>query len=420
MKKLLMLCYYFPPLGMGGVQRPAKFAKYLADFGWQPTIVTVKPIAYWAQDPSLLNELAGVRIERTGSLDPQRLLYKWRKHPTLSATSPQPSGGRARYLFEKVLPFFFIPDSKVLWRWHAGHRIRQLLRNETFDALYTTAPPHSVHLFGRRVAAKFHLPWVADFRDGWVDGVVVREPTRWHRHRHAALQSAVLRHADAVLAVSEGIAAALAVPDKTRVLANGFDPDDFPAVAKKEEGVHICHCGSITSFSNPALLFQALRLLARTDPELMKNLRIHYVGMDATNQFEADIVRHGMERVVTYHGYQPHRRALQWLMQADALLLIALGKAGAHFIPGKTFEYLGSGKPILAVSNVADTSELLRQTGAARLSAADDAADLAEGIRQIGRNQLSWFQPKQEMINRYNRRCQTGELAELLDRLTMK
>jgi glycosyltransferase involved in cell wall biosynthesis len=420
MKKLLMLCYYFPPLGMGGVQRPAKFAKYLADFGWQATVITVKPIAYWAQDASLLQELASVRIERTGSLDPQRLLYKWRGKPAGSIDARPQSSGWSRQILEKVLPFFFIPDSKMLWRWHVSHRVRQLLCEERYDALYTTAPPHSIHRIGQQLAQRFSLPWIADFRDGWVDGVVVREPTFWHRYRNIKLQQAVLQHADAVLAVSQGIADALRVPDKTTVIANGFDPDDFPKVHHDDDGVHICHCGSITSFSNPDVLFRALQLLQRTEPDLLLKLRIHYVGMDATGQFKDSIARFGLDKVVIDHGYLPHNRALEWVMRADALLMIALGKPGAHFIPGKTFEYLGSGKPILAVSNVADTCSLLRDTGAARLSAADDAGHLAEGIKQIARKQWPWFQPDLEIINRYNRKLQTGELAKLLNRITTK
>jgi glycosyltransferase involved in cell wall biosynthesis len=230
----------------------------------------------------------------------------------------------------------------------------------------------------------------------------------------------VLIQADAVLAVSDGIADDLQVRDKTLVIANGFDPEDFPQVECDAAFVNICHCGSITAFSNPDVLFRSLQILSHTDPALLRKLRIHYVGMDAGGHFKERISRFGMVGVVIDHGYQPHSRALEWVMRADALLLIALGKPGAHFIPGKTFEYLGSGKPILAVSNVADTDHLLRQTGAARLSAADDAQDLAEGIRQIGSRNLPWFQPKPEIINRYNRKLQTGDLADLLNRMTTK
>ena len=61
-RKILFLAYYFPPLGMGGTQRVAKWSKYLSRAGWEVTVVTVKPIIYYAQDESLLEELRGVIV----------------------------------------------------------------------------------------------------------------------------------------------------------------------------------------------------------------------------------------------------------------------------------------------------------------------------------------------------------------------
>ena len=76
--KVLVIAYYFPPLGLSGVQRTLKFVKYLPQFGWQPIVLTVTPTGYFAQDPTLLDELDGLNIEiiRTGSLDPNRFLKK--------------------------------------------------------------------------------------------------------------------------------------------------------------------------------------------------------------------------------------------------------------------------------------------------------------------------------------------------------
>ncbi|MCK5739102.1 glycosyl transferase family 1, partial [bacterium] len=69
-KKVLIISYYFPPMGMGGTQRSAKFVKYLPDSGWTPSVLTVKNIRYYAHDPALLADLGDIRIIRTGSLDP--------------------------------------------------------------------------------------------------------------------------------------------------------------------------------------------------------------------------------------------------------------------------------------------------------------------------------------------------------------
>jgi len=114
LQRILILTYYFPPLGMGGTQRVAKFVKYLPHFGWQPTIVTVKDVAYYAFDPKLLRDVRSAQVVRTGSLDPQRLMAKFCPGAS-EATKTQSAGGQTSksarllgMLNSKVLPFFLI------------------------------------------------------------------------------------------------------------------------------------------------------------------------------------------------------------------------------------------------------------------------------------------------------------------------
>lgn len=421
MKKLLMLCYYFPPLGMGGVQRPAKFAKYLQRYGWQPTVVTVEPIAYWAQDQELLRELDAIRIIRTESWDPQRLWQKYR--PSIpSATAPLAGAPSiARRLLEQTMAFCLMPDSKILWKHPLLTGIQRLLQEESFDALYTTSPPHSVHLIGRSIARRYGLKWVADFRDSWAGGVVVREPTRVHRKWNQWLQRAVLKQADAVLAVSQGIAEQLqdsfTGSKNIHLIPNGFDPEDFPTSQAADSFFTFCHCGSITRFSDPRVVLQALDRIRRKEPAVYERIRLLFVGLDATGKLHQQVADLGLADHVSHCGYTSHRQALQRLMNSQALLLVARGADNAHFIPGKTWEYLASGKPILALTDVPDTADVLMKSGAARLCAADDPVECAEAMSALYHNQRSWFQPQNDFIRRYDRRLQTGQLAAVLDAL---
>ncbi|HPI72984.1 MAG TPA: glycosyltransferase family 4 protein [bacterium] len=421
MKKLLMLCYYFPPLGMGGVQRPAKFAKYLQLYGWQPTVVTVEPIAYWAQDPELLRELNSIRIIRTESYDPQRLWQKYRPAIPSASVVRVEAPSSARRVLEQTMAFWLMPDSKILWKRPLLARIQRLLQEESFDALYTTSPPHSVHLIGRRIARRTGLKWVADFRDSWAGGVVVREPTRVHRRWNRWLQRAVLKQADAVLTVSQGIADQLkdsfARSEKIHLIPNGFDPEDFPSSQAADPFFTFCHCGSITRFSDPRVVLQALERIRRKTPAVYERIRLLFVGLDVTGKLSQQVADLGLADHVCHCGYQNHREALQRLMNSQALLLVARGADNAHFIPGKTWEYLASGKPILALTDVPDTADVLLKSGAARLCAPDDPVECAEAMSALAQNQHSWFKPQNDFINRYNRRRQTEQLAAVLDAL---
>ncbi|MCP4249505.1 MAG: glycosyltransferase family 4 protein, partial [bacterium] len=76
-RKVLMIAYFFPPLGGAGVQRSLKFARYLPAEGWAPTVITVKAQDYWMADDSLERELGpAVRVVRTGSLTGLSLLKR--------------------------------------------------------------------------------------------------------------------------------------------------------------------------------------------------------------------------------------------------------------------------------------------------------------------------------------------------------
>ena len=55
-KKVLVICF-FHPVAAGGVFRALKFVKYLKQHGWEPTVLTAKPIGAWVTDRSLLDEI---------------------------------------------------------------------------------------------------------------------------------------------------------------------------------------------------------------------------------------------------------------------------------------------------------------------------------------------------------------------------
>lgn len=432
MKRVLMLAYYFPPLGMSGTQRPAKFARYLAEFGWQPTVLTVKPIAYWAEDPTLLDELAGVEIVRAGSFDPQRLLALLRRKQAPDAATERGTDSGSRqgavgvsgllaWINRRLLPWVLLPDSKILWSGPARRAAAGLLRSGAFSAIWSTSPPHSTHLIARRLARRFHLPWIADFRDAWADSVVVASPTSWHRRRQAALLRRVAREADLLVGVTPGIVAELAVAGaagKSRLLTNGFDAADFPAPgsppgspAAAPGSFVLLHCGTISRFSDPAPLFAALR------PAEAGRLRIHFIGHDARTGFAARLREHGLQEIITWTGYQPHHQALAAMAAADALLLIACDEPQARFIPGKSFEYLASRKPILLISNVAETRALLEPQPGVITCAPDQPAAIRAALDRLQQDPGLAQAARQRELRPFDRREQSARLAAWLDTL---
>src|SRR5205814_9687668 len=106
-------------------------------------------------------------------------------------------------------------------------------REHGIDVVVTTPPPNSIHLIGAAVKRATGVKWVADLRDSLTANPHRRYESTAVRLKEkgaAAVARAVARRADAIVAVSEAIAAEAAALETTGELvtiANGCDFDDF-------------------------------------------------------------------------------------------------------------------------------------------------------------------------------------------------
>lgn len=427
MRHVLILTYYFPPLGMGGTQRVAKFVKYLPGFGWQPTIVTVKDVAYYAFDPKLLHDVRSAQVVRTGSLDPQRLLAKFstgvaKKTETRSSHQQSKSSRLWEALNSKVLPFLLIPDSKVLWLPHAISAAACLLKNQRFDAIMTTSPPHSIHFAGMYLHKQSAIPWIADFRDGWVGGEFQQEPSIFHQKLNDWLQSKVLIEADRVIGVSNGLTASLkgcysSRSEKFVTITNGYDIDDFKQAPKPKvdkDKFTFCHCGAVTAASDLKYFLLGLQQALLLRPQLGNQLRVEFVGQVLLESFNKMIKILGLEIQLT--GYKSHDQAIGHIKSANALILTVSDKVSTGFIPGKLFEYLFAHKPILAIVPHGETASILRQRGLATIVWPPEPIKVGKAILEIidSKDKSSSMQVNERLIKCYDRQLLTERLARVL------
>ena len=137
MFKVLVVAYYFPPMGLSGVQRTLKFVKYMSKYNWEPTVITVGQTGYFAHDISLQKELdeTGIRVVRVDGKGPNSRLAKY-------GTIKMP-GEFLRKLFHRLSSTFYIPDNKRSWSKKAAQKAREMLKEEEFDAIFVTSPPFS-------------------------------------------------------------------------------------------------------------------------------------------------------------------------------------------------------------------------------------------------------------------------------------
>ena len=431
MKKVLIIAYYFPPMGMGGVQRVTKFVKYLPDFGWDPIVLTVKDVIYYAKDEILLDEVKGRTIIRTGSLDPNRI--RWKLSRGYASQKTDPEGRRAKESFleglnRSITPWLFIPDSKILWLPWAQRSIKKIIHSHQPDIIFTTSPPHSTHLLGRRLKRKIQLPWVADFRDGWLSEGHDQAPSPFHRLLNHWYCQRVISSADRIVAVSEPTARFLAsqanrsINDFT-VLPNGYDRQDFPDENKEttSDVFTIGYCGALNEILNPQNFLKAIHKVFQTDSGLKKKIQFVFTGSVANINLNRMIDKLNLSDIFYHNGYQSHIRSIQYLLASDLLLLLLPDTSSQGLIPGKLFEYLASGKPILASVPDGETARLVLQHARGVVVPPDDVEGLAREILRCfelwKRNDLKVTMPRWKGIEIYNRRYQAGQLAQCFDQL---
>lgn len=406
---------------MGGTQRIAGFVKHLPEFGWQPTVVTVKSAAYYAYDENVLAEIGSAQIERTGSLDPLRLAAVLRHAP---ATAPATATVSAsKILLLKIINFLLIPDNKILWYPFAYLRAKNLLRKSQYDAIVSSGPPHSSHLIAKRLAQKFRIPWLADFRDAWANGDFQAKSTHLHNWFDLHLQKKILNCANHITAVSEGLAQALlntvlrSKKDITTI-TNGYEEADFRRQEKQQDACFdVVHVGAIGNFARPELAIRAFRLFVEDALLSPQEAKLHFVGADLSGDLEKMVADAGMQEYIFAAGYVPHHDAIKYLRKADVLLFLVSGKPNAGFIPGKTFEYLAARKPVLAVSEGVEGLQLLRKTGLTYQVVADDLTGAVNALKAafIAYKKNEPLAPADFDYQQFTRRNLTRKLVEILE-----
>ena len=385
--RLLLVAYYFPPSGGAGVQRPAKWAKYLPESGVEPVVLTVREGAYPHLDPAMRADVAGVETVRTRAPDPfgayGALTGRTRDEAVAARTgrvggSAAPAERAARWVRGNL----FVPDARVGWVPFALAAARRIRRERPVDAILTTGPPHSAHLVGLALQRAWRLPWVADFRDPWADihyarslnrGTAAARLDRW-------LERQVLERADHVVTVSEPLRASLAlVAPRVTTIRNGFDPDDFPAPAPpvRRDVFEIAYVGTL--YGSPVVLLDAIAALRQQGGG--ERLRLRFVGA-VPPELVTDVAARELADVVEVSRPVSHDDAVE-IMRRAALLLLTI-EAGwsyaAGVVPGKTYEYLASGRPILALVPPGDAADIVREMGAGTVATeADTVLDELRG-----------------------------------------
>ncbi len=358
MKRVLIIAYYFPPLGLAGVNRPLQLYKHLQEFGWEPHILTVKPVAYAAYEPELLDGLDTTRIHRSDDYWLRRVMYPAARVLPLAAWREKirnSESGKSLFSFlntgKSDEPF---PDSLFQWKPHAVRLGRELMRQYQFDLILSTSPPVTTHLIAKELHDEFNLPWVADFRDYWgPKPIAMQFSDETLRSQADELIRTISNRATARVAINHRIAQAIRA---STIIPNAYDvafASGWNVPTSQSDPFRIGLLGNMTPLSWMPLI-NMLKAFRRSFPSL--KIEVIHVGDDLKKAGAAAFASAGLDIHLQSLGRKSRAESVGIL---NATLCFYIGfesGVGDHLLPTRLFDMLGSGRPILAGSGA--SSEL--------------------------------------------------------------
>lgn len=372
MKKVLFITYYWPPSGKASLHWPLQIIKYLSGYGWQPSVLTVKEDTFSQKDKSLLKEVdPKLQVIKTKSFEPfdiYRIFTGKTKDEQLiaSETISKENKNLTHRISIWLRMNLFIPDARVGWFFSAVPAGNQLLQREKFDAIISIGPPHTTHLIGMSLSKKNKIPHIPVFIDPWVDIAYYRgfKRSKLTLAVDNHLEKSVLKKAKSVVFVTETMRIDYEnkyafIREKSRVLYWGYNEEDFEKIKPQvKSGTEtLVHAGNIFDFQNPKNFWKQVK----TEINNGKKLRIKFIGTVSPG-IKIEIEQNGLTQFTEYAGFLPYDKLLHELMNASCLLVCA---TEPRHVPGKLFEYLRTGKPIIAFGDDnEEVKKILSETNA--------------------------------------------------------
>jgi glycosyltransferase involved in cell wall biosynthesis len=422
---VLLIAYRFPPQGGAGAQRIVKFVKYLPQFGWRPVVHTVAN-PYWVlRDETLLTEVPPeVKVYRTPTLELERFAEAAatrlgepgteasRPGEDNTRVPPRRKGNPARRPLRAAWKFVFrrvlIPDPQIVWSPVALARSLALIRKERVSLVFTTSPPNSSHVLGLLLKRAAKLPWIAEFRDPWTEGVRRKQAYVGNARRQRMeerLERAVLAGADHLVVTTERTVEQFVRKyadiraEKYSIITNGFDPSDFslsPSDGRllDPERFNLTSAGTIEALFDALPFLSAVRELMDEDEGFRGRLRVNLVGAKR-GKYDAFISQNNLAETVRYIPYVPHATCLRYLAESDALFLcqVPVQESAGTKLQAKLFEYLFMRKPILALTLPGETSEVAGRSGLGVTVDPTDRVGIKKAVRDL---YLQWREGRRQ------------------------
>jgi len=422
-KKVLIITYYWPPAGGPGVQRWLKFVKYLPDFNVEPIVYCPENPNYPFLDDTLLDEVSKeTTIIKQPIREPYKLAKLFSKNSKTISKGIIPSEKKQSPI-EKLMLYvrgnFFIPDARKSWVKPSVSYLSEYISKQGIETIITTGPPHSLHLIGVELKEKLGVKWLADFRDPWTTIGYHKQLrlTEASKAKHKALEKKVMTLADGIIVTSNNTKLEFQrITNKPiTVITNGYDVEGVQA-SVLDEKFSISHIGSLLSKRDPEVLWKVLRDLTLKENGFKEVLEINFVGAVSDSVLKT-IASYGLNGYIRNRGYVSHKEAIKYQKKSQILLLVEIDSEDTKaIIPGKLFEYMISGRPVIALGpESSDVETILDDTNTGRYFGHDNYDELRMTIKEYFEAfKLKDLRAEPTNLEKYGRKHLTGTLSKLI------
>jgi glycosyltransferase involved in cell wall biosynthesis len=411
-RRVLVVHYFFPPLGGAGVPRVLKFVKYLPELGWDVTVITSGERARWygVRDESLLADIpAGVRVVRAPEI-PLAQLRRRLTNPLARLGAPM------------LTQYVGWPDATAGWLPAATAAAARLARSWKPNVVFSSSFPYTSHLVALAASRAAGVPWVADFRDPWTLNPQPDPTPRLLTRINSSAERRLVRRADRIIVVDDRLdLVGLDRADPRRVMIpNGIDEADIPSTSDsdaepQDDRFRLTYVGSLYGDRDAAPVLEAIATLAsagRVDP---RRFEVSIVG----NVWLTKSITDDGRIPIAMTGYVERHRALLEMRQASALLFYAPVSTWAPST--KIFEYLASGRPILSVARRDNLAyQLVKELDAGAVAEPDDPDGIKSAITELYDRWLAGSldvtpSVRDQTLSRFSRRRLTSDLVRTLE-----
>jgi len=408
MRKILLVSLDVPPNASLASVRVTRFSRHLTDLGWSCRLLGSVPRRGYPTSDDLLKMIdADVPILRTRPFPTDRAFASLRK------IMPN---NMARFLVRQLA----YTDTLFGWIPSAFLAMLDVIRDWHPDIVYFTAPSWNTFLLAYLLSATEQIPIGLDLRDPWYDDPekeLLNIPV-WQDSLTRGIQHALFKQAKLITVTNPYFAEMLReryhLPNVVCITgAFDFDPD---AISPPPTGgpFTLSHLGQIYSTQSDIKPFiRGLEKAASEQSDANKRIMVNLIGPTFGTEY---LQTH---ENIQLHGIIPRTRVPDVLGKSHALLVVY--KGGLLRTNAKIFDYMASGRPVLAVMPQASgTTEYLVKSGIGKRVDPTDEDGIAAVIQELARafeagTQPSWFQPDLEYIRRFSARATVSQLAEALE-----